>query len=102
MFVKGWNEEQMEDFEIGSSPKQTNFHINCIVFALIHPLFIVIRIPIFIMYALLTCCCDKGNDLDANFGYEWLILSFDYIEKNEAEFEANPEYVPRNPCHEWR
>jgi hypothetical protein len=83
-------------------PKQTNFHINCLVFACIHPIFIVSRIPIFILYAVLTCCCDKGDTLDDDFPYDHTLLSFNYIEKKTEELEHIDEGVARNPFNEWR
>lgn len=37
-----------------------------IVYLLQHPIFIVSRFPIFLLYSILTCCCDKGADIDDN------------------------------------
>lgn len=69
-----------------------------------HPIFILARIPIFLVYAILTCCCDKGNDLEEGFPYEKLIISFDYWQKGEEarEAEENPELFRNAPWAEWR
>jgi len=64
----------------GAVVLETNFHINCLVCALMHPIFMIGRIPIFAVYAILTCCCDKGGDLDEEFPYNKLIISYDYVE----------------------
>lgn len=52
------------------------------------------------VYALLTCCCDKGDDLDEDFPYNRLIISFDYVEAHTEEQNNN---VFRNrPWAEWQ
>ena len=55
------------------------------VYVLQHVIFITARIPIFILYSLLTCCCDKGaeypnapNRDEPEFNDR--IISFDYID----------------------
>ena len=55
-----------------------------IIFLLQHPIFIVARIPIFIIYSLLTCCCDKGRDYPGDELFKDRIISFDYIEYEEG------------------
>lgn len=45
-----------------------------------HPLFILARIPIFIIYSIFTCCCDKGREYEDGEEFKETILSFDYIE----------------------
>ena len=64
-----------------------------------HPIFMIARIPIFIIYAILTCCCDKGEVLDNEFPYDKLFISFDYIENN-TPIEGAYQY--RNWWEEWR
>ena len=53
-----------------------------------HPIFMIVRVPIFIFYAIFTCCCDKGDTLDGEFPYDKLFISFDYIEEHEVEANA--------------
>lgn len=50
-----------------------------LVYVLQHPLFVVVRLPIFILYTLLTCCCDKSEELEAREDLVDRIVSFDYI-----------------------
>jgi len=50
-----------------------------LIYLLQHPIFMIARIPIFILYSLLTCCCDKGADFDDNEEFKDRILSFDFI-----------------------
>ena len=78
---------------------ETNFHINCLLCALMHPIFIVARIPIFAIYAILTCCCDKGEDLGEDFPYNKLIISYDYVEGHLEEQENN--LFRNRPWAEW-
>lgn len=81
--VAKWNTEQANKFMTGAVVLQTNFHINCLVCALMHPIFMVARIPIFLIYAIFTCCCDKGDDLNDAFLYEKLIISYEYVESHQ-------------------
>ena len=69
----------------------TNFHIICLIWALLHPIFMVARVPIFLLYAIFTCCCDKGEVLDADFPYNLLFISFEYIDAHEALEEQGDE-----------
>ena len=54
-------------------------------YVLQHVIFILARIPIFLLYSLLTCCCDKGEtypnapNRDAP-DFSDRLISFDYIE----------------------
>lgn len=45
-----------------------------------HAIFIIARIPLFICWSILTCCCDKGQELSSEEKFEDRIISFDYIE----------------------
>jgi hypothetical protein len=70
------------------------------VIALMHPIFMVARLPIFLIYTILTCCCDKGEDLGNEFPYEKLLISFDYCE-NHAEALDNQLFAAQ-PWAEYR
>ena len=50
-----------------------------IIFLLQHPIFIIARIPIFILYSILTCCCDKGHDYSEDELFRDRVISFDFI-----------------------
>ena len=43
-----------------------------------HPIFMVSRLPIFLIYTLLTCCCDKGADYHDLDKFDGRILSPDF------------------------
>jgi hypothetical protein len=45
-----------------------------------HAIFIIVRIPLFICWSILTCCCDKGQEFSSEEKFEDRIISFDYIE----------------------
>lgn len=51
-----------------------------VLLALQHPIFIIVRLPLFILWSLLTCCCDPGREYSQNEKFEDTILSFDYVE----------------------
>ena len=71
-----------EDFEIGEIDEDrgnTYLDMYLIVYLLQHPIFIISRFPIFLLYSILTCCCDKGVDIDDEAEFEDRILSFDFV-----------------------
>ena len=91
-----------------------NLHVYLWVYVLQHVIFIVARIPIFILYSILTCCCDKGAEIPNAEGkdepdFSDRIISFDYIEyelegmggnfpnhvvgRNEIEYHRNLSIV---------
>lgn len=47
-------------------PDTSRLDMYLIVYLLQHPIFIIARFPIFLLYSFLTCCCDKGADIDDN------------------------------------
>jgi hypothetical protein len=49
-----------------------------IVYLLQHPFFILARIPIFLVYAILTCCCGKGEDVSEEHDYSEYIIALGY------------------------
>ena len=83
-----------DDFEVGLVEEgTTRLDMYLIVYLLQHPLFIVSRLPIFIVYSILTCCFDKGQDIDEDNNFQDRILSFDFIEYELGEhnnFENAP------------
>jgi len=75
------------------------------------------RLPVFILYAIITCFCDKGLKLEKEtFPFSQLILSFDYIAKREEELRVYAERISAargeqgeqlqtvlsSPWEEWR
>lgn len=67
-----------------------------------HPIFIVARIPLFILYFLFTCCCDKSQEVNGEYEFKDSILSFEYIDWQNREvdnfqgFAAGPREVEFN------
>lgn len=75
-----------EDFQVGLVEGETSrLDMYLIVYVLQHPIFIVSRLPIFIVYSILTCCCDKGPEVDERLEFKDRILSFDFIEYETEE-----------------
>ena len=70
-----------DDFKLGiiDEPDASHLEMYLIVYLLQHPIFIVARLPIFLIYSILTCCCDKGNDIDDNEEFQDRIISFDFV-----------------------
>ena len=75
-------ERMIEDEEavIQYQEGDNNLSTYLIVYVLQHVIFIVARIPIFILYSILTCCCDKGRDYGDDEKFEDRVISFDFIE----------------------
>ena len=44
-----------------------------------HVIFVVARVPLFAIYTLLTCCCDKGEDYPENERFIDRVIHFDYV-----------------------
>lgn len=81
-YVRQKKEDWDEDFVIGGlddEKSDTMLDIYLIVYLLQHPLFIVARFPIFLIYSILTCCCDKGQEFNDDEKFEDRILSFDFV-----------------------
>ena len=72
-------EDSFEVGSLGSDPGTTRLDIYLLIYILQHPIFVIARIPIFILYTILTCCCDKGNELGEENDFRDRILSFDFI-----------------------
>lgn len=75
---------QEQNFEAGrlefnDESFKSNLDLYLILFLLQHPVFMVARIPIFFLYTLLTCCCDKGVDHNDNEQFKNAVIHFDFI-----------------------
>ena len=55
-----WDDEFEEDFIESDKSDTTRLDMYFIVYLVQHPIFIISRFPIFLLYTILTCCCDKG------------------------------------------
>ena len=78
-------------------PTNSRFDMYLIVYLLQHPIFILSRIPIFLLYSIVTCCCDKGIDHPEDSKFESALISFDFVEYELGRlnnFENHP--VGRN------
>ena len=93
----------------------TNLDTMLIVFLLQHPIFIIARVPIFILYSLLTCCCDKGRDYPGDELFKDRVISFDFIDfelgrlnnfanhpvgRNELEYNRSLNFARRQTLRE--
>ena len=58
-------EAKFEPGDLVTEPGTTNLDTYLILYLLQHPIFIISRPPMFILYSILTCCCQKGENLDA-------------------------------------
>jgi hypothetical protein len=66
----------------------TTFPIYCFGVCAFNIAFFLMRIPIFILYALLTCCCNKGPQyIPEHYNYKKHFLYFDYIKETELDRE---------------
>ena len=45
-----------------------------------HPIFLLSRPVIFLLYSIVTCCCDKGDELPGDFNFEDRVLSLDFVD----------------------
>ena len=68
------------EFEYGVLvDKTTRFEIYLVIYLLHIPIFLVARIPIFIIYQFLTCCCDK-HSTTAEEDLKYRLLSYKYVD----------------------
>ena len=65
-----------------------NLEVYLLLYWAQHIIFIIARIPIFFVYQILTCFCDRGNDFYEDSKFEDTILSFDYIGYEKGEIEG--------------
>ena len=72
-----WGEDK---FVLGlqDEPDTSRLDVYLLVYLLQHPIFIVARLPIFLLYFLLTCCCNKGATIPL-YDFEDRILSFNFV-----------------------
>jgi len=74
------------------------------------PALVVARLPIFLIYSLLTCCCSKNEEIDETVEAQMItrVIHYDYIEyelghlhnfqhhpvgRQEMEFNRNLEFT---------
>ena len=82
--VQQQKSEWEEAFEFGSLElerlERTRLDAYLIVYLLQHPIFMVARVPIFVLYSIITCCCDKGATLPDDFSFKDRIIGLDFVE----------------------
>ena len=50
------------------------------IYLLQHVIFFVLRMPLFMIYSILTMCCLKGHEYSDNEKFEDNLMSFEYID----------------------
>ena len=84
--VQDHRERWLGSFQVGEpifddGKTDLDLDVVLIVWVLQHPIFMVSRLPIFLLYALATCCCDKGMEHpDGDDAFKDRVIHFDYIE----------------------
>lgn len=101
VLVQDKRQEWEDNFQMGTNEDvgTSRLDLYLIIYLLQHPIFIIARIPIFLLYTILTCCCDKGAEISDDNEFRDTILSFKFIEYELGRlnnFEHHP--VGRN---EW-
>ena len=59
--------------------EKSHLDLYLILFLLQYPIFVVARIPIFFLYTILTCCCDKGEYHSDDAQKEHTVIHLDFI-----------------------
>lgn len=93
IFLVQWKVKQWEEsFEVGAIDDIGTSRLDTylIIYLLQHPIFIIARIPIFLIYTIVTCCCDKGAEIDDANEFQDTILSFRFI---DYELGRNNNFV---------
>jgi len=72
-------EDSFEPGEMVGDSGTSRLDTYLIVYLLQHPIFIIARLPIFILYSILTCCCDKGVEFNEDNEFKDRVISFDFI-----------------------
>ena len=88
---------------------QTRLHGYLFIYMLQIPIFLIARFPIFLLFEFLTCCCDKGEDIDLDLDeLKDRVISYDFVEyelgvlhnfqhhpvgRGELEFNRNLNFV---------
>jgi hypothetical protein len=76
-------------------------HIDVILYlhVLQHAIFLAARPILFIVWSILTCCCDKGQEFGENHSFDDTIISYEYI-AYETQNRGGFEHIPNNPIAE--
>ena len=93
--VRDFKETLHDEYQNGVVPAvaETDFDLLLILYLVQHPVFIVARLPIFIIYTILTCCCDKGQEYSDSEEFGNRIISFQYIEVMSTELDNHGNFV---------
>ena len=59
-----WEETFEAGGEVGIDPANTSLDAYLIVYMLQHPIFLLSRPILFVLYSLVTCCCDRGVEIE--------------------------------------
>ena len=65
--------------DFNNNASTSGLDILLILFVLQHPLFMLARVPIFMLFAIITFCCDKGTEYPAEEDFKDCIISYDFV-----------------------
>ena len=94
--VRGKITQYEDDFQVGEierTPGTSRLDLYLIVYLLQHPIFFFARPIFFLFYSILTCCCDKGDEIDGAEEFNDRVVSFDFI-PHELGLLNNFQYHP--------
>ena len=78
--VKSKRNEWHDEYIIGTIEKHENMlDVFLLIYILQHVIFIAVRLPLFLIYTTLTCCCYKGQEYEEDEKFVDRIISFDYV-----------------------
>ena len=103
---ENWDKDQDDGYFRGGT---TRLDMYLIVYLLQIPIFWIARLPVFCLFEFMTCCCDKGEDIDMDIAdMKDRVIAYDFVEyelgrlhnfqhhpvgRQELEFNRNLEFV---------
>lgn len=69
------------------------FEVLLIIYAFQHVIFIIFRVFAWVVWGLLTSCCDHGRDFDKSDTFEWSIISPKYVEYQIEYLHGQRDFV---------
>ena len=91
IMLKNYGEEQ----ELENVPREVNSNLVLVLFlyALQIPIYLVARLPIFIVFTCLTCCCDTAQEVHSQHDFKNWVIHLDYIDYETSNREGFENHV---------